>query len=275
MLATAPPAQRFVLVEQPGAWGRNAVSDWRHRDPAFTELLARCRRAEARLVLVRRLHRDPEAPRRWAVADARPGRERMWWGTYDVGAELAGLDPLEPEGTPSSDPVLLVCTHGRRDVCCAQRGWPVVAALSESHPEWTWQCSHVGGDRFAANLVVLPHGLYYGRLTPTSVEGVLRGHLAGNVRAPVLRGRSCFPTAVQAAQHYARAATGLEAIDALAPLDVRELGDGSVDVLLAASGDQLRVLVASHLSPPIPRLTCGAVRPSSVAVWELRSIESA
>ena len=51
---------------------------------------------------------------------------------------------LEPE------PMLLVCTHGVHDTCCAVRGRPVAAALARRWPEATWECSHVGGDRFAA-----------------------------------------------------------------------------------------------------------------------------
>src|SRR4029453_5830608 len=55
---------------------------------------------------------------------------------------------------------------GRHGACCAERGRPVAAALAQAHPEETWEVSHIGGDRFAGNLLVLPNGLYYGRLDP-------------------------------------------------------------------------------------------------------------
>src|SRR5687768_1305123 len=129
---TAAPARFFVLVEQPGAWGRNAVGDWLLHHPSRAALLGRTRAAGGRLLLIRRLHRDPGAPRRWALVDARHGSEVVRWGTFDDDGELDGLDPRQPTGETSDDPILLVCTHGRRDACCAQRGWPVAAALTEA-----------------------------------------------------------------------------------------------------------------------------------------------
>jgi (2Fe-2S) ferredoxin len=227
-------------------------------------------------LLVRRLHRAPSTPRRWAVVDARPGKEAAWWGSFDVDEELLAVDPHDPAGHASGDPILLVCTHGRRDACCAQRGWPVVAALTESFPDWSWQCSHVGGDRFAANLVVLPHGLYYGRLTPSHALDVVRGHLDGRVTTDVLRGRSCFPPAVQAAQHYARETLDVDAIDALSPLGLERQGDGGVAVRLAGEDDAvITVVVEARESRPISRLTCAATGATSMLVWELQAITTA
>ena len=46
-------------------------------------------------------------------------------------------------------PVVVVCTHGRRDVCCAERGRPLAAATALEHPGAVWESTHVGGDRFA------------------------------------------------------------------------------------------------------------------------------
>jgi hypothetical protein len=270
---TAAPARFFVLVEQPGAWGRNAVGDWQRDHPARTDLLRRTHEAGARLLLVRRLHREPGEPRRWALVDVRPGSEATRWGTFEDDRELGGLDPREPTGQPSSDPVLLVCTHGRRDACCAQRGWPVAAALTEAHPDRVWQCSHVGGDRFAANVVILPQGLYYGRLTAARALEVVRGHLDGRVAVGSLRGRSCFVPAVQAAQHYAREALGLDAIDAVRPLELDRRGDGVVAVRLATEEGEARVLVREGISPPIERLTCGATEATSIRTWTLLELD--
>ncbi|WP_218926810.1 sucrase ferredoxin, partial [Priestia megaterium] len=69
---------------------------------------------------------------------------------------------------PGYPPVILVCAHGRHDPCCAVRGLPVGRALGERWPEQVWECSHIGGDRFAANVVVAPDGVYYGGLDAKS-----------------------------------------------------------------------------------------------------------
>ena len=151
--------------------------------------------------------RTPErGPRAWAVVDHAAGRPV---GLGDLGrgrrpaGRRAGAGPRAGAGrrrpTPADEPVLLVCTHGRHDTCCALRGRPVAAALAQRWPDWTWECSHVGGDRFAANLVLLPDGAYYGYLDPSPRCGWSRGTWPVRVDAGYLRGLSTEPPIVQAA----------------------------------------------------------------------------
>lgn len=269
---TAAPASRYVLVERPGAWGRNALTG-SGLDPAVArELVARCRALDARLLLVRRAHRDPDAPRRAAIVDARVGQERTWWRTFEDDRELLDLDPGRPDGELSAGQVLLVCTHGRRDPCCARRGWPVALALAAAFPELLWQCSHVGGDRFAANLVVLPHGLYYGHVTPESALAIVGEHRRGRVVLESLRGRSLYPPAVQAAQHAARLALDERAIDALPPLRVIE-EPPTVLVELAHAHGVVRATLERTESEPLPSLTCRAASPSRIVEHRLLHLE--
>jgi len=272
LFATAAPAERFVLVEEPGAWGRNALRESRLDSSVLAGLLARCHDANARLLLIRRAHRPAES-RRWAIADARPGSEATWWGTFEADDELCDLDPGSPYGTPTDAPTFLVCTHGRRDPCCAGRGWPVAVALTAELPDQTWQCSHVGGDRFAANVVILPHGLYYGHVTPDDAVAIARRHLEGHITVSSLRGRSTSAPAAQAAEHFARLEYGLEAIDALRPLDVAEREDGAVVVRLAVGQGVRSVVLREHLSEPISRLTCGARVATPIREWELVDLQ--
>ena len=272
LFATAAPAERFVLVEQPGAWGRNALRESRLDTSVLAGLLARCHSANARLLLIRRAHRPTES-RSWAIADARPGSEATWWGTFESDDELCDLDPGAPTGTPTDAPTFLVCTHGRRDPCCAGRGWPVAVALTAELPDQTWQCSHVGGDRFAANVVILPHGLYYGHVTPDNAVAIARRHLEGRVTVESLRGRSTFAPAAQAAEHFVRLESGLDAIDALRPLDVAGRADGAVVVRLAVGDGVRSVVLREHESEPIPRLTCGARVATPIREWELVDLQ--
>ena len=50
----------------------------------------------------------------------------------------------------------LVCTNGKRDACCARDGLPVARALAALRPDEAWECSHLGGHRFAANVALAP-----------------------------------------------------------------------------------------------------------------------
>ena len=143
-------------------------------------------------------------------------------------------------------------------------------------PGRVWECSHVGGCRFAANSSSCRTGLYYGGVTPATAAALVEATEAGHVVPDLLRGRSSTPAAVQAAEHHARAAdprlgTGL---DALRPLGSTAGDDGSVTVVLAvaATGRVLAVTVAQrpHAAPAL--LTCAASRPSVPMAWDLVSL---
>ena len=47
-------------------------------------------------------------------------------------------------------------------------------ALAAAYPEETWECSHLGGDRFAGTMNLLPHGLSYGRVPAGRAPAVAR-----------------------------------------------------------------------------------------------------
>ena len=70
-----------------------------------------------------------------------------------------------------------------------------------------WQSSHIGGDRFAGNVVFLPEGLYFGRVEPAEAWPVLDEYLAGRIDLAHYRGRSAYSFAEQAAER-ARARGG-------------------------------------------------------------------
>ena len=75
-------------------------------------------------------------------------------------SSIASISPAS-RGTRAQrdydEPLFLVCTHGNHDKCCAKFGIPVYEKLQEaSVGDQAWQCSHIGGDRFAGNLICLP-----------------------------------------------------------------------------------------------------------------------
>ena len=73
-----------------------------------------------------------------------------------------------------SAPQYFVCTNGQRDLCCARFGLPTYAALRERVGERVWQTTHVGGHRFAPNVLTLPQAALYGRVQPADVDAVPR-----------------------------------------------------------------------------------------------------
>lgn len=260
LAATASRVDRWLLVEQPGPWGPPALPTARLPTDVARHLVATARAAGARLLLIRRHRRSTGDGRRAYIVDSRPGHEQV---LTTVASDLMGLLDLGLDGggwTPVPDPLLLVCTHGRHDRCCAVRGRPVAEALLTAWPNDTWECSHVGGDRFAANLLVLPAGLYFGQLSPDEALDVVSTLAAGRLPLDRLRGRSTGSTVVQAAEHFARTALDRDRLDDLATGASEHLGAGRWRVVLAGSGGRPAVAVTlTAVQAPAARLTCGAI----------------
>ncbi len=282
-VATAPPARRWLLVEQPGPWGRDALLESRFDRRVASRLAARARELGLRIQLVRRAgDRLADSGRRWAVADTTPGREFIRWSTRQTDAELLQLPWDGSVGTPSQTPTYLVCTHGAHDVCCAVRGRPLTRSLPlVAGPDRAdvWETSHLGGDRFAANVLVLPWGLYYGQVPDDGAE-LVRAHAAGQVALPWLRGQAGLSPAAQAAQHHARRELGLLGILELPPRQVRALpspapGIERFDVVLAGPDGGITVTVESRLSAEAHRLTCAAPHPGHWRTWHPLSLRVA
>lgn len=106
----------------------------------------------------------------------------------------------------------MVCTHGKRDRCCARAGLPTYAALKEQAADdgcKVWQTSHLGGHRFAATLVVLPSGVMYGRVPPQedAAAHLLALDAQDEIASPWFRGIVGWPRWLQAALGFALAKT--------------------------------------------------------------------
>ena len=169
MLGTAFPADRILLVEQPGGWGKDGLAASRFDRAVAAQLIQQLGRRNIRVLAIRRPGRSPEPEQRqWGYADCRVGRQQLSWGTFEADDELLRLDLDAVEPSVDQRPVYAVCAHGTHDMCCAIEGRPVAAALDRECPGRSWECSHVGGDRFAANVLVLPTGQQYGQVTDAS-----------------------------------------------------------------------------------------------------------
>jgi hypothetical protein len=88
-------------------------------------------------------------------------------------------------------------------------------AIADQYPESTWESSHFGGDRFAGNLVALPHGCYFGRVDPVDGPRIAGDYAGGRLDLDHYRGRSCYPFPVQAAEHLIRGRGALHRVDDL------------------------------------------------------------
>jgi hypothetical protein len=277
LFATASRVRGWVLVEQPGPWGGEALVESRLNPALGRALHQRAHAVGARVVLIRRPGRTPPGPHRAFLAHT--SRQAGWMEELrlDDPSELFGLDWTrlsggEPPryGVPAGRPVYLACTNGRHDQCCAIWGRPLAQALVGELGERVWECSHIGGDRFAGNLVCLPQGVYYGRVGPAEALRVVGLHERGRLDLEHYRGRCWYPPVVQAAEHFLRRERDLTGLDDLVA-EWRGAGsDGAVAVRFAAeTGGRWLVRLRVSAADPERPLTCQATRLHRPSVYRL------
>jgi (2Fe-2S) ferredoxin len=205
LAGTADVVDVWVMLEYRPVWRARAVADnalgpatraWLERNLAALEVAG----IRARPQFIRRPEIDtPEIHLMLGV----PGRLLEFRGRGYRFLEALDLERIvrEPERHPALlEPRYFVCTNGQRDLCCARFGLPAYAALREQVGERAWQVTHLGGHRFAPNMLVLPQGTLYGRVAPDAVPAFVGAVERGELAAGWLRGRTWYPQAVQAAE---------------------------------------------------------------------------
>jgi hypothetical protein len=275
---TASTVRAFLVVECPGPWGVDAVRDSRLPEPVKELLEGLEEHNRVRPLLARRPGRQVAGP--VSVFAAHVHSERPWLESVELDTvdelldhDLSLLGDGRSLGWPRrTDPLFLACTHGRHDACCAERGRPLCAALARAAPRETWEVSHIGGDRFSANVLVLPHGLYYGRLQPEDAPGFAAALLDGRLDLDHLRGRSSYPFSVQAAEVHLRRRLG---VDRIAPFPVvaHERRGTETTTVFDVDGEGWEVRVHTELGVK-RQLTCRARALSVGPAHELVAITS-
>jgi hypothetical protein len=259
LLGTAPSAWRWLGIDVEGAWEPDPLAS-AGIAPALREALARY--GDQPGARVQLLKPEPRARRQAWYADTRPGHQRLVrWDAPDDDALIAAIDALAASGPPAgATPVpraVWVCTHGRRDACCARYGAATWRALVEAGVP-ALQTSHLGGHRFAATLAVFPDGLVYGRVKPEDAPSFVDD-------APLarLRGRSALPAAAQVAEGLVRASE--PALGALRAATVTP-ADGAFDVELTFDEGPRSIRVTSVRGPEL-RTSCASEETSRPPRW--------
>lgn len=262
MPGTADVVDVWIMLEYLPAWTAKATSDnalaastraWLTRlsDDVVASGL------KPRLQLIRR----PEIDRRGVtlMIASHDGLHRVEASDYDA-LTMHSLDDVL-EVTPLRAHQYFVCTNGQRDVCCARFGLPTYAALRERVGERVWQTTHVGGHRFAPNVLTLPRAALYGRVQPGDVDAFVDAIEHDKLAPKWLRGRTHHRAEVQAAE----AALAERGFDVSGPAQV-EAVEGGIRVAFGAH--------AAIVRPGAPRdvlTSCGDER-KPVVPWTVSDI---
>jgi hypothetical protein len=282
-LGSASRARRWILLEQPGPWGADALTSSDLPGPVAARLRRLSRDLPARVLLLRRPGGAVTGTSRRSLFVGRSHAGGGWLEHLELESvhDLLDLDlsPLVADGSVGgqrvTEPRYLVCTNGKHDACCASFGLPVAAALAGLLGDRVWECSHVGGDRFAGNLVCLPDGSFYGHLDPESARRAVAAHEGGRILLDHWRGRSALPFAAQAAEALVRRELALERLSSLRVLRVERLdGSGALHRVELGTADDATVIatVRTGSRPEARALTCNGV-PGHAPTFELVSLE--
>lgn len=273
LLGTVGTRRAWLLLQDHSAWAiqayaggdfPTAVRD--HLEPFFG-------REKPSILLIRNSDEKYLPFRKAFVVVSRNARAEIfefdWSQTEDL-LELPYAEILE--GTyagKQADPIYLVCTHGKRDKCCAKYGKPVYDYLREKVGSRVWRASHVGGDRFAANLVCLPHSLYYGRVTPEQALELVRKYENGELGLDAMRGRSCYPKLTQAAEIFLRRHFGVTRIEQIRFYSHEPLEGAQHRITFVDLAEQRRIAVDLEVGESrfANHLTCRDEEQASVPVY--------
>ncbi|WP_347032193.1 sucrase ferredoxin [Brevibacterium paucivorans] len=271
---TALEATRWVCVEFSHGWGHDALDGHALGEELASQIKAHMNAHNARFQFIREPGSGGQdsGGHRVLIAESTPGHEALYATTIGSVSDLLSLDVSHPETIPGvtalDSPVALICTHGKRDVCCALKGRPVAALLSQhasgstdgaDAPETTsarvWETSHTGGHRFAPAMIVLPWGFTYGRAGAQAARQIWDLAVDGQVELDMLRGRSAFSKPGQAAEVAVRSRFHLTGVaDVVAVENTSE----SVFRVVCADGNAHSVEVVQTVSDlPARPATCG------------------
>lgn len=278
---TASLVDLWLLVECEGPWAADALRDGeRLGEP----LRAHISQAEERVDGLRALliQRGPEpSPERSAfVAVPGDGGAALYRIPFAADEELIALDlgafarrDLSVERWRTDRRIALVCTHGKHDPCCARYGAALYHALKDHPGVEVWQSTHVGGDRFAANLVCLPDGLYFGRVDEAAGRAILDAYLDDRVEPACYRGRCTYGRFAQAAECFVRGEGGTPGARALRLRSCEGVGDSRVVTFVEASGTRHVARVRRVGDGRRAHLTCGSTRPEPLFSFVLDGYE--
>lgn len=172
-----------------------------------------------------------------------------------VAAALAALGRGEvPLGWTQAGWLVMVCTHARRDTCCARLGRPLADALLAVAPaDRIWETTHLGGHRFAPTCLALPSGVVYGRVTSDRVPGLVAAIEHSEVVPDLMRGRTSYSAPLQVAEVAARDRLGV--VDATLELMGSATDSDRTLSTWRADGATLDLVVDALPGPP-RKLSC-------------------
>lgn len=280
---TAKQATVYVLYEDPGPWSQDILDGDTFGAELTAKLKAHMQKFGASLQLIRHPTRE--------------GRQidshHLYLVFSDIGLtevlhvdgpeEILELDLSGPGlngGQARLTPLLLVCTHAKRDRCCAVKGRPLVAELERRYPfkrtgDVVWETSHVKGHRFAPAMLLMPWGYSFGRMNLEATEAMLAAAMRAQFFVPGNRGRGTLSAPAQAAEIAVAARLqeqGLEVAYGQFAVAYEQVSEDTASITLIDDTHAHRVTLSTR---PVSGVvsSCGD-EPKQGRYWQVETVET-
>jgi hypothetical protein len=283
MAGTASRIDAWFLLEYTGPWLAKAaenndlpkrVQDWLKEQLALVD--------KSRLQFIKQDRPKNKSNITFYLALTRKESPRLYQFELDNYEDLLHLNiPALLSGASvfdeymSADPLFLVCTNGRRDRCCARVGVTLYQVLADRAGDSVWQCTHLGGHRFAPTLVTIPDGSFYGRLAPADVNAFVRSQEFGEFYLSHLRGRCWYDEVTQAAELYLHQNTRMLTRSGYDHLSTEHIEDTlwSVDFYESIGGDVHRLIIRKAMFGSERLVSCSPHKSKPVPQFQMISYE--
>lgn len=267
---------RFLLVEYGEAWGRDPLDASDLPDVVKDRLVDAAESFDrTRIAFVKPVGRERAVPRLYVTGGADRG-SRIF--VHDLPSYEAIVDaPIEAllRGEPDAAtreldvPLVLVCTHGKRDRCCARLGVAMADRLALEPGMLVLQSSHLGGHRFAAVVLTLPDSITYGHLDEADASALAQAIRDKRLFDPArFRGITGYDEASQVADGTFRIARGLanDVRPEIVGISKSVLG---AHVRLRLGDDEVEIRVARRALPLLERPASCFEEPSASYTFDV------
>lgn len=242
LFATTPRVDVWFLLEYRGAWTDNAFRDSKIPEDVKKQINVGLETIpNSRLQLIKRGSNSGDTLK-FYVAKSDESEPKLFEFDFKSYEELLGLDinkVLEGNSHLRKEPLVLVCTNGAYDKCCGKYGFSVYLEAAKNENGFiAWQTTHLGGHRFAANVLFLPYGIYYGRVSKENINDFIECSMIKNIDLAHYRGRSCYNKDVQAAEYFLRTKTGIKEISGFSFISLKNLDKENSIIEFVSQSDE-------------------------------------
>jgi len=273
--ATATRGDIWFLIEYPGKWDSKAyeMSEIPDTVKAYIKTVSNPDKL-VRNLLIRRPENQRRGGVKFFIGSTHSSNPLLYEYDLDNYSDILDLDLISIVTGKSIDqshertkPLYLICTNGKRDKCCAIFGPQVYQAMSDEAGDAVWQSSHIGSHNQAPITLFFPHGVNYGRTTPSEASKLIKAYEQDRVVLHHYRGRVCFDTHIQAAEHFWRDQTGVMSLPGMQIESVDEMGENQWNVTIRGENGLNKKNIRLHRRESdykIP-ITCSGTKVRSIA----------